>query len=122
MCGNELSMSHVFCLSHLFSIVLLPANLKLAGAFACRRCALKRRKAHDSERQDKQLSAGDGAMFVAWTTGDARIVDSDAEAANLLNHTFHASTVHSCAVILAHLPANSSRDVAAFSWLASCPP
>ena len=32
-------------------------------------------------------------MFVAWTTGDAKIVGSDEEAANALNHTFHASTV-----------------------------
>ena len=61
-------------------------------------------------------------MFVAWTTGDAKIVGSDAEAANLLNHTFHASTVHSYAVPSAHLPANSLVDVVAFPWLASCPP
>lgn len=60
-------------------------------------------------------------MFVAWTTGDAKIVGSDEEAANALNHTFHASMVHSYAVILARLPAKSLRDVVAFWWLASCP-
>ena len=49
-------------------------------------------------------------MFVAWTTGDAVTVGSDAEAASLLNHTFHASTVHSCAVCPARLPASSSTD------------
>ena len=58
-------------------------------------------------------------MFVAWTTGDAKIVGSDAEAANALNHTFHASTVHSYAVLFRHLPANSSGNVVAFPWLAS---